>query len=183
MKPRCALWHNLKDQAFDYAKIEEQFKFTPKYLDEKRGPLYVGVEKELRDFKPDVVMVSEVGFSTIQVLLNKALHFAKYKVVTIVDDSYDQAVLGHHFTRAHKLAEKLLLPLVNDIICVEPRVTEHFQKIYHKGVFFPIVQSEDRVRKQYANALPVSEKLIRDHGLEGKKGTIVCWQNGRYQKS
>ncbi len=70
----CLTWRNLHDQTFDYAKIEEQFDFVPTYLDRRTLKVIPsGIFRKIREFRPDVVMVSECGLIPLLVLLHRSL--------------------------------------------------------------------------------------------------------------
>ena len=67
----CLLWHNLKDQTFDYEKIEQQFNFVPTYILRDELGFFKWSNKiweTISDFKPDIVLTSEFGFATILTL-------------------------------------------------------------------------------------------------------------------
>lgn len=165
----CLMWRNLHDQTFDYCKIEELFAFTPTYLDKKTCKIQRGVFSTLRSYNPDIVLVSECGLTSIFVVLYKMLFRKKYKIVSIVDDSYDQLANDNHFTKRHEYSEKLLIPRFDDIINVEPRVAGFFQQKYGKGICFPIIVDEKKARERYERILPISERYVREYHLEGKK--------------
>lgn len=165
----CLMWRNLHDQTFDYRKIEEQFDFAPTYMEESTCMIPRCVFSNLRAFNPDVVLVSEVGLTSILVILYRFLFRKKYRIISIIDDSYDMLINNRHFTRRHELAERLLIPLFDDVINVEPRVADFFQEKYGKGICFPIIVDEHKARKRYEDILPISENFVRKYGLEGKK--------------
>lgn len=165
----CLTWKNLHDQTFDYSKIEEQFEFKPTYLE--GGPIksLVAVLKTLYNFSPDIVFVPECGLIALLVVLFKSIFRRDYKVISMIDDSHDMLVGNNQFSKKHALAEKLLIPLFDNIINVEPRVSLHFQKLYGKGLFFPIIVDEQRARQRYERIIPLSEEYVRKYNLEGKR--------------
>lgn len=166
----CLSWRNLHDQTFQYDKILEQLTFEPLFLDKRfLKVIPKGIWRELRNYNPDIVLVSECGIISILVVLFKWLFRKKYKIVSIVDDSHNMVAEHNQFSKRHEFAEKILIPLFDNIINVEPRVSEHFQKLYGKGVFFPIIVDEAKSRAKYERILPVSERLVRQHNLVGKK--------------
>lgn len=173
----CLFWHNLKDQKFNYDTITSKLTFTPRYIHKK------DVVNLLRQFNPDIVLVGECGIIPIMVVLYKILFRKRFKIVSIIDDSFAQ-VSGEQFTRKHELGEKVLIPHFENVINVEPRVADYFSSKYGigKGVFFPIIADEKRVREYYKKALPISEDYIEKYQLRGKKvllfvGRIVGLKN------
>lgn len=165
----CLTWKNLHDQTFDYSKIEEQFEFKPIYLEGGFIQSLATIVKLLKTFKPDIVFVSECGFIALLVVLFKLLLRKDYLTISMIDDSYDMLVGNNQFSKKHALAEKLLIPLFDNIINVEPRVSLHFQKLYGKGLFFPIIVDEQRARQRYERIIPLSEEYVRKYNLEGKR--------------
>lgn len=165
----CLFQHNLLSQSFDYDSILSELEFSPVFLDEKIGPFRRGVISQINEFQPDVIMVAEAGLVPLTVLAYKYLSSKSYKVVSIVDDSYDMLVNKNQISKAHSIAEKLLFPLLDEVIVVEPRVSEYLQKKYSKGCFFPIIQSENRFEHFLKLALPIAESLISKYELAGNK--------------
>lgn len=178
----CLTWRNLHDQTFDYAKIEEQFAFTPTYLDNRvLRVIPSGVVKAIKEFQPDIVLVPECGLLSLMVVAHRIWSNANYKVVSMIDDSYDM-ISGHQFSKKHEWAEKILIPRFDNIINVDLRATSFFKQKYDKGIYFPIISDELKVRERYQRILPLSETLVKKYGLEGKKivlfvGRLVALKN------
>lgn len=182
----CLQYWNLRDQTFDYDKIYSQFAFKPHYLKEivKIGPrsLWGGFWKHLDEFNPDIVLVGEFNITALMVLAHRFLKRKKYKVVSICDDSYNMVAENNDFSKLHRLARRLIAPLLDDLILVEPKVTQWYQEHYGKGICFPIIKPEEKARKEYERILPVSRDTIKQHGLEDKKvflfvGRLVALKN------
>lgn len=87
----------------------------------------------------------------------------------MIDDSYNMVVENNQFSKKHKYATKLLVPLLDEVICVEPRVMEYYRRKYHKGVFFPIITSDDVARQRLEQVIPISNEYIASYNLYGKK--------------
>ena len=178
----CLIWRNLHDQTFDYAKIEEQFVFTPDYLDKRLlRVIPKGVVKTIKEFKPDIVLVPECGLLSLLVVAYRAWSKANYSVVSMIDDSFDM-INGHQFSKKHEWAEKILIPRFDNVINVDSRTTAFFRQKYAKGIYFPIIADEKKARERYQRILPLSEKLVRQYGLEEKKivlfvGRLVAVKN------
>lgn len=169
----CMFQRNLLNQHFDYKQISKQFIFNPIYLEQFHKIPYFkirkGIIKTINQFNPDIVLVSEYKLETIIISLYKFLFRKKFKIVSIVDDSYDMIAHNNHFSKKHKYAEKFVLPLIDNIINIEPRVVAYFQEKYHKGIYFPIVQDEKKLRNKYSEALSISEQYIEQYNLKNQK--------------
>lgn len=169
---KVILWlRNLASQKFDYSEIEKEFHFTPLYMLKRYGKLKLprGLMKEIRSFTPDIILCSELNPITIEAILYSKILNRRCKVATIIDDSYDMAMGGEQFSMKHIIAKKILLPFLDQIICVEPRVEQLFRKKYGTGVTFPIITEDNRFRKKLDSALPISNRYVSDYNLTGKK--------------
>ena len=178
-------WRNLKDQTFDYEKIEQQFVFKPDYCvkDElgsfqwlKRLWHYLSIER------PNIVFVSEYGIISLLALVHRFLTRSKYKIVCITDDSYDMLTCNNHFSLRHKFAINLLAPHIDEFINVEPNSAQWYREHFGKGIYFPIIVDEQKAESKYIKILPLSESLIKQYCLEGKKvllyvGRLVAIKN------
>ena len=182
----CLQYWNLRDQTFDYDKIYAQFTFKPYYLKEivKLGArsLWGGFWKHLDEFNPDIVMVGEFNITALAVLLHRFLKCKNYKVVSICDDSYNMVSENNDFSRLHRLARRFLAPRLDDLVLVEPKVTQWYQEHYGKGICFPIIKPEEKAREVYARVLPMSREMMEQYALDGKKvflfvGRLVALKN------
>ena len=165
-------WRNLKDQTFDYAKIESQFVFKPEYcVKEEIGTFqwlkriwhYLNVER------PEKVFVCEYGIITLLVLAHRFITRFKYKIVCHTDDSYNMLADDNHFTIRHKIAIRVFAPLIDEFINVEPQSAQWYQERYGKGIYFPIIVDEHKSARRYGGIIPLSEKYVQDYQLKGKK--------------
>lgn len=169
----CLQYWNLRDQTFDYEKIYAQFAFKPYYLKEvlKLGgrSVWGGIWKHLNEFNPDVVLVSEYGITALMVLLHRFLKRKNYKVISICDDSYNMLAEKNEFSMLHRMARRLVVPGLDDLVLVEPKAAEWYQEHYGKGFCFPIIKKEEKARVEYLQALELSKQLRKVHDLESKK--------------
>lgn len=169
----CLQYWNLRDQTFDYEKIYAQFAFKPYYLKEvlKLGArsIWGGIWKHLDEFQPDVVLVSEYGITALMVLLHRFLKRKHYKVVSICDDSYNMLADKNEFSALHRMARRIVVPRLDDLVLVEPKAEEWYQQHYGKGFCFPIIKKEKATRADYARVLENSKRIRHEYALEDKK--------------
>ena len=154
-----------------YTDIEKSYRFLYKEMATPQSirAAYKYVAKEIQTWKPDIVMVSECGLISLMAVLYRKLHKARYRIVSIIDDSYDQLTEGRQFTKRHEWAEKLLVPCFDQVINVDERVAGLFRNRYGKGVSFPIIRDENLYRCILDDALPISNEYIERYSLSGKK--------------
>lgn len=175
----CLEYRNLKDQKFDYDRIEAKFLFKPIYLEEDKS---VSIWKLLNEFDPNIVIVNEFSVTAIQVLLYKFIKRKKFIVVSMCDDSYNMVVENNDFSRKHRIARRVLTPFLNELILVESRITEWYKLHYNKGIYFPIIKPEDNAIKEYEIIIPKSQFIAEKYNLFGKKiflfvGRLVALKN------
>ena len=168
----CLLYRNLKSQSFDYEKIMDQLCFVPAYLKNilkigKRS-IYGGYWRQLRDFQPDIVVVGEFDLGTLAVLAYKYLFFKHFKIVSICDDSYNMVAEGNDFSFLHRLARKLVTPMLDDLVLVEPKVVKWYQDYYNKGFWFPIIKKDETARLMYERLTPRSIEVARKWNVNDK---------------
>lgn len=176
---------NCKDKTFDYQQIFQQLCFSPFFLEQNNNQGHrkrLGYWQLLDETNPDIVIVGEYGMGVIKVLLHRFLKRKKYKVVTICDDSYDMLVNDNDFSLVHKIARNVLAPRMDEIITVEPKVTEWYQHYCGKGICFPIIRSDGKYRELLKQILPQSQMLMKEHHLEHKNvfafvGRFVALKN------
>ena len=169
----CLRYRNLKSQKFDYDKIAAQFAFTPIYQKERfkigRRSFSGEFWKNLDEFNPDVVVVEEFSYGAIMVLLHRFLKRKHYKVVSTCDDSYNMVAENNDFSRAHRFLRKIVVPRLDGMILVEPKVTEWYNVNYGKGFCFPIIKPDDKARAEYERVLPLSNKVAEEADVKGKR--------------
>ena len=178
-------WRNLKDQTFDYAKIEEQMSFKPVYYIKEEMGTWRWLKTmwgEIYSSKPDCVLVPELGVLTIMTIIHRMLTFGKYKIVCMTDDSYNILSDDNHFTKRHKKAINIMAPFIDEFINVEPRSAKWYQQRFGKGLYFPIIAEDNAARERLKRVLPISEQYINQYGLQGKKillfvGRLVDFKN------
>lgn len=182
----CLQYKNLLNQKFDYDKIAAKFEFTPIYLKElfrlKNTVFSKGYWKQLNDFQPDIVLVSEFGIDCILTLLHKWIWRKKYEVVSICDDSYNMIVENNDFSSLHRKLRRWITPKLDELILVEPKVTAWYQEKYGKGFCFPIIKNDIVVRKEYYQLLSKSHATAQQFHLIGKRiflfvGRLVALKN------
>lgn len=173
----CRICLSYRFTLFDYEKIEKELLFTPVYITNKTD-----YWKQLDEFNPDIVMTGEFGLSTIIPIIHRKVKKKGYKIVSICDDSHDMIANDNDFSIKHKIARKVITPLIDDLVVVEPKVKDWYFHHYGKGIFFPIIRDGDKARETYERLLPKSKALIQKHHLEDKNvflfvGRLVAIKN------
>ncbi len=154
-----------------FSGVERDYRFAYTDFASSSGLLstFRYVAEAIRGNDPDTVMVSECGLVSLSVVLFKRIHRRKFRIISMIDDSYDMLAGHNQFSRRHALAEKILIPLFDEVITVEPRVAAFFKDKYGKGVYFPIIRDEVRFRGELEASLGIAGSYRKRYGLEGKK--------------
>lgn len=164
---------NPPDGGVAFADLSSRLRFTPCFL--RRGcnrRLVKGVARELRAFRPDIVMVSEFGLTSLRVLLYRFFHRRRYRVVSLCDDSHAM-LTGRGFTRSHARALKMLTPRMDEVILVDRRAADWFREHFGKGLWMPLVRAREPFRSEILAARPLAGKTIAERNLAGK--TILLY--------
>ena len=174
-------------QNFNMDMLEEQCNFTPYYLDgyelgKSSRKICKGIYGILKSNKPAIVIVPEFQILTIQILFYRFFLKKKFKIVSMCDDSYDMIVNNNNFSIIHKYARKIITPLLDDLIVVEPKVKDWYQQNYKKGIWFPIIRDENIEITNYKLVIPLSNELNEKYNLKNKKvilfvGRLVALKN------
>ena len=164
---------NTKEMSFDENKIYSQLLFKPVIMNQSHkvsffwggGKRYWNI---LDAYKPDIVIVSEFGVVGFLVFLHRLLKRKKYKIVSICDDSYNMLADNNDFSRIHRLARKLIVPRLDELILVEPQTESWYKEKYGKGFCFPIIRQDDKQRDIYQRTLSLSHQYEKKYGLGDK---------------
>lgn len=170
----CLYANNLQGQKFDIHHLyDERMNVQPEFLLDKKYNGKTNVRKAMvnaiKVHEPDVVMVSEYNIYVWIVLLYRLVHRARFKVVSLVDDCIDMIEHVRSVFIWHTIARMITVPFLDQLIIVDKRAVEWYQRKYEKGVFFPIVSDDIIYRERLQRILPISEEYVRQYNLEGKK--------------
>ena len=147
----CDIYFQLRGfegQLFSTEELEQKCDFTPKYLNITRlmGDRQVvwGLRKIIKRANPQFVIVPEFSFLAMQVIMIKKLLGYKYKIISQCDDSYAM-LIGKGFSRFHTWSRKLCMPFLDNLILLDTRAKDWYQKKYHKGIFMPLLTDDRKV--------------------------------------
>lgn len=191
-KLKCEMyfyWEVDHSQKMDMKALERLCNFNLHILrgfdvktGQKRRKICTEVWKIIKENDPSFVIVPEFQILTLQVLLYKYLYRRKFKVVSMCDDSYDMVVNNNDFSIIHRIARKIVTPVLDDLLLVDSRVVNWYKEHYHKGIWLPIIRDEKVEEKKYKRLLPLSNQLYNQYGLKGRKvvlyvGRLVALKN------
>lgn len=166
------------EQRFDDDALRDQTTFTSHFFEQtyrKGNKEYArGYARAIRESNPDIILGSELSMTTWRPLIHKYWRKATAwltgkpvpKVWTIIDDSLDMAC---RWTGGARWQRKLLLPLLDGMITVNPEVADYYASTYslrRKPVVMPIIQEDTRFRAKLASALPIAAQYLQDYDLE-----------------
>lgn len=166
--------------------VNERLTFVPEYREDFRGFKTISYKNAVRQIikknDPDIVLTMEYGITTLLAVLYRILMRKNYKVVSMVDDSYDMAIGKSKFSWKHRFARCLILPFVDDIIVVNDRVRDYYQNNFGKGIYFPIITDDKVAVRRQKDALGISREYVKKYNLIGKKvvlyvGRLIALKN------
>ena len=172
----CVFKRGLNGQTLDNTKLEERHLFKVEYYAERNKILRFlpkGIWSKLKKERPDVILVNECGPVSILAIIYKMtqkLFGRKIKVISMIDDSYDMTINKEkQFTYRHTIAKKILIPLFDNIICVDQDVASYYQKKHNIGTYMPIVSEDDISRERYKNVISISNRYVEKYNLNNKR--------------
>ena len=176
----------IQSDYIDSEFVNKRLTFMPDYREDFRGlntlSLNNAVKESITNNNPDIVLTMEYGITTLLAVLYRFFLHKNYKIVSMVDESYDMAIGKSHFTWRHKLAKKVLLPYIDDVIVVNNRVKDYYQHNFGKGIYFPIITDDKVAVQRQKDALSISQKYVEKYHLIGKKvilyvGRLISLKN------
>lgn len=172
----CLQYENLLSQKFDYTKISSQFHFSPIYLPESSTTaLCKAIWKQITDFKPDYILTCEFGPTSLTCLIAKWLKRSHMKIIVMTDDSLDMLAGRNDFSARHRIARKLLTPIVDEVIVTSKEVEKWYNLTYQKGIWMPIIVDDKKAAARYERLLPKSKEIAEKYNLMGQKVVLsVC---------
>lgn len=122
----------------------------------------------LKEHRPDVVFVPELSLTALSVLFLRWRTRGCYKVVSVCDDNPDM-LGGRDLSRFHTLARRYVPKWLDNLILTNPETVAWYRNHFGKGVLFPIMADEKRLRTEMERAIPRSERWLDHLGLRGRK--------------
>lgn len=161
-------------QKFDMQKLYDQCTFKANILKtislfgKRTQKICTNLRKIIKSNNPEIIIVPEFKILTVQVLLYRWLTRGKYKIVCMSDDSYSNLV-GKTATKLHLCAQRVLAPMMDDFLLVDPKVVDWYQNKYEKGIWLPIIRDENKEIRLYENVLTLSHQLADNFILLNKR--------------
>lgn len=168
----CFTLANVESQNFNTEWLKRQLRFEPFFLLDRYhigiGKIPKGIVSQLKEWNPNIVFVPEFGIVTIVVILYRLVTRKKFKIVSICDDSYNMITEDNDFKLTHKLARKLVVPFLDELILVEPSTVEWYRRNYGKGFWFPIIIPDKKAELMYERLMERSLQEKAHYKLEHK---------------
>lgn len=170
----CYFLHRrLEDACFSETYCEHISRYKSKYLQTRviAGRKVARLSclwRLLKSHRPDCVFVPELSLTALAVLFLRWIVHGHYKVVSICDDNMDM-LTGKDLSRFHTLSRRLIIKRLDNLVLTNPQTVAWYQSRFGKGVFFPIMPDEVRLRGEMEQAIPCSEAWLDRYGLRGKK--------------
>lgn len=126
----------------------------------------LGYIKELRRFRPDIVLTCEFGMPLLMPIQLKPLVRQHYKVFTMCDDSIDMAMRR---TPAQRSRQSWLLRRTDGVVCISEE-TARWYKVHtpaERTMAFPIIRDERKFDPDSKKMREIARNHIENFGLEG----------------
>lgn len=158
-------------QMYNTEDLEKSSTYVPQYLSKRKilGRFFLvkGLRSIIKDHNPKCIIVPEFSILTLQIILIKFIFGYKFKILSQCDDSYDMLNGGKSFSKIHSVARKFFMPFISDLILVDPKSKDWYQKNYHKGRWMPIIQDESKKSFYTYNLKEMSNCIRQEYKLDG----------------
>lgn len=167
------LHERLADACFSDAYCDEISLYKAKYLQTRNvaGRKVIRMSclrRLLEEHQPDLVFVPELSLTAAAVLYLKWSMRGRFKVVSICDDNMDM-IGGRDLSRFHTLARRFLPKRLDNLILTNPNTVAWYQDRFGKGLLFPIMADERRLRSEMEQSIPRSERWLESLDLNQRK--------------
>lgn len=135
-------------QLFDSDKLIKQSTYTPHYLKsigKEQRRICFGVRRLIKKYSPQVIITPEFSLLTIWIIILRMIFNYNFKIISQCDDSYQMLVSGG-FSKFHDIARNFCIKHIDDLILVDDKAMQWYQKNYNKGIWMPIIKDESCTR-------------------------------------
>lgn len=167
------LHERLEDACFNDAYCDSIGHYEAKVLETRNiaGRKVIRVSfllRLLKEHRPDIVFVPELSLTALFVLFLRCWTQGRYKVVSVCDDNTDM-LGGRDLSRFHTLARRFVPKWLDNLILTNPDTVAWYRNHFGKGILFPIMADERRLRTEMKQALSRSKRWLDHLGLRGRK--------------
>lgn len=163
-------YRTIDDNKFNYRELEKQFHFSPIFLRCSfklfGRKYYFGHMKYIKDYEPDVVLVSEFSEGLFESILMRLFFKKKYKIVTICDDSLNMA---NHRNFFKKILRRFFLFFLDGIVLCNNQVESVYKKYKIPTYIFPIIHNDNDFRIYNEEVLKQANKIVHQYHLTNKR--------------
>lgn len=158
------------DLGFSQSWVAEQLRFEDRRYPEPRLNVRTWryFRALLRQFSPEIVLVSEFSLTTLWMLLFSRLGPKRFRVVSLCDDSMDM-IQGNDFTLGHRLARRIIPRFLDNLVLSSKETAEWYRNRFGKGVWMPIVADDRRFRTMLEASLPEARRLAGQLDIQGRR--------------
>lgn len=170
--------NNVPTFKFDQDYLKNQSNFKISYL--LKGPgkknrfFRFGIYSKIKRTKPDVILSYEYSPTTHYLLLLKRLGIINQEVGTMVDDSLSMCYSPQ--TKARKISRNLIIKKLDFIVLLSNEVAkfynEKFNIQFERIIISPIIQIEERLRRNTKSIEDLTTEYIQKYKLRNKKVLI-----------
>lgn len=162
---------NNSNQQFNQHELLRGHTYSVGYLDNHMTflgrDINFGYDKEIKEFRPDIVICSEFGISLWVTYFSCFRSGKKFKIYTICDDS--EAVMRDR-RGLRKFVSRFFTKRIDGVICINPNVRKAYLAAGAKSApFFPIIYPNKEFNDRLISSLPISRYYIDKYSLRGVK--------------
>jgi len=169
-------YENVPNDSFDQKKLSSQLRYGFSLL-LKGGSLgryrifRWGVWKAIKKYSPDIILSYEFSLTTQFLILLKRLRLIRAKIGSSNDDSLEICLNDNFWL--HKLSRRYSVKHLDYLIVFSDEVAGFYHQNFHVPekniIVFPILQSEQRLRKETEKIEAIAQQRLKKYQLEQKR--------------
>lgn len=169
------IFDNVWNHKFDQSKLLAQVKFNYSFL--LTGPRYkgrvfrFGMLRSIREFNPDIILGYEFSFTTLYLILLKKAGIIHQQLGSTIDDSIE--ICNNVQSSVRKWSRKISIENLDYLIVLSREVADFYSNVLgftqNKIIVSPILQNENRLRKDPEQLIEIAERYFQQNNLKGKR--------------
>ena len=169
-------YDNVPNDSFDQKKLSSQLRHSYSLLLKggRLGKYRIfrwGVRKAIKKHKPDIILSYEFSLTTQFLILLKRLRLIRAKIGSSIDDSLEMCLNDH--SSFHRHARRYTVKHLDFITVFSDEVADFYNHNFsasdQKAIVFPILQSEERLKKETGKIEAIAQERLDKYRLEQKR--------------
>ena len=170
------LFNNVTYDKFDQQKLLSQLRCKYSLLLKgirlgKNRVFRFGTWKSIQRNRPDIILGYEYSLTMQFLILLKRLRLISAKIGSTVDDSLE--MIAKESSLLHQRARRFSVKHLDYLLLFSEEVAEFYHRTFHVPkdniIVFPILQSEQRLKKDQDKIIAIAQHRMQEYNFWGKR--------------